>query len=175
MRRGRGAGVPDHNFTLGFPRVMAVRQQNWRGLHRNLPIATVAQPAAVAVATTIAAIAAAKSAVAAASPAVHRGDAQAAPCQRQELADRLQRHHARHHGQGARLERGAPVVRRLPGRHVHRNGHDQAERSRPRPRRPEWLKAHCRRLPRQLQWGHHRLQWGQPRQCRPEWRGAHCR
>eukprot|EP00964_Phaeocystis_antarctica_P124606 scaffold88246_cov51-Phaeocystis_antarctica.AAC.2 len=34
----------------------------------------------------------------------------------------------------------------LRGRHVHRSGGDQAERSRPRPRRPEWLEDHCPRL-----------------------------
>eukprot|EP00964_Phaeocystis_antarctica_P114938 scaffold78889_cov48-Phaeocystis_antarctica.AAC.1 len=54
----------------------------------------------------------------------------------------MQRHQARHSGHGARLERGAPVVRRLQGGHVHRRKCDPAERSRPRQRRPAWLEAH---------------------------------
>eukprot|EP00964_Phaeocystis_antarctica_P090355 scaffold57793_cov36-Phaeocystis_antarctica.AAC.1 len=61
---------------------------------------------------------------------MHRRDAQAAPRRRQELADCMQRHHARRGHQGARPERGAPVVRRLRGCYVQRNGGDQPDQRR---------------------------------------------
>ena len=110
-------------------------------------------------------------AAATAGPAVHRGDAQAAHRRRQELADRVRRHHARDNGRGARPGRGAPVVWRLPGCHVHRGECDQAEGSRPRQRRPEWLDAQGRWRLRRLC---HRPYSGKSDQRRPEWSCLHC-